>query len=99
MKAIRYKLQLVRVEYRPDAYFPGTKNAVVIEKGPYLQTNGEDVLVKGYAAAITRAGELNDAIRREGKWEDGWRFHTIEHTMEEQTSLLDNSGDQANVPA
>jgi hypothetical protein len=89
MKVKRYKLKLIRVEYVPDPYYGDVKIAAKVEDGPFLQANGEDVTIAGYAKAITRAGELNEAIKKEGKWDTGWRFNTIEVTMEEQQNLFD----------
>jgi hypothetical protein len=100
MKVIRYKLRLIRVEFRPDSMDPGYKQAFKVEEGPFLKANKEDVTIAGYAKAINRAGELNDAIKKEGKWEDGWRYITVQIMMEEQQNLFDvDSGDQANAPA
>jgi ATP-dependent RNA circularization protein (DNA/RNA ligase family) len=94
MKVKRYKLRLVRVEYRDDAHFAGLKHAVSVEEGPFLQHGNQDVVIAGYAKAINRAGELNEAIKKEGNWDKGWRFHTKEVTMEEQQNLFDvSSGD------
>lgn len=92
MKVFRYKLRLIRVEYKTDPYFANSILPVKVEDGPFLQTNGNDVTIRGYAAAITRAGELNTAIKKEGKWGDGWRFVIVQITMEEQRNLFDIEG-------
>lgn len=72
-----YKLQLVRVEIVPDPNFAGGTMSIVKERGAFYQVDGKDRLFNGYSLAINTAGDLNNKMKKEGKWEEGWRFHTV----------------------
>src|SRR5580765_3194512 len=84
---VPYKLQIGRFEHVPEPLGTGYTMPMERERGAYLQANGADVIIGGYASALNRCGELNDEIKANGSWEAGWRFVPVAVGKEQQTSM------------
>jgi hypothetical protein len=83
-----YRLQLCRTEIGKDPMDATGKTnmPMIVERGVYLQANGDDVEFFGYGHALNRAAELNAELRSRNQRHLRWV--PVEKGQEKQQSLV-----------